>query len=125
MSSPNEQFSHAATILLVSNMNTSIEFYTKQLEFKCTFSWMDPITYAVLKRGGVSIHLSLSETTIKKLQLRPAISIFVHDVDAVYNTFRAKNVGIYTPIGDRAYKMRDFDVLDPDGYMLTFGKGIN
>ncbi|WP_114492486.1 VOC family protein [Candidatus Ulvibacter alkanivorans] len=125
MSSPNEQFSHATTILLVSNMNTSLEFYTKQLEFKCTFSWMDPITYAVLKRDGVSIHLSLSETTIKKLQVHPAISIFVHDVDAVYNAFRTKNVEIYTPIGDRAYKMRDFDVLDPDGYMLTFGKGIN
>ena len=41
------------------------------------------------------------------------------DLDAYLSELRRKGVGIHRPIGDRPYGLRDFGVLDPDGYYLV------
>ena len=53
--------SHHATILAVNDLQRSLDFYTQQLGFTCTYTWEKPISYAVLKRDGVSIHLALQD----------------------------------------------------------------
>ncbi|MGC8535206.1 MAG: VOC family protein [Rhizomicrobium sp.] len=46
-----------------------------------------------------------------------------HDIDAL--AVRAKNVGaiFFNDIGDRPWNARDFTLLDPDGFALTFTFG--
>lgn len=118
--SRNENVSHAATVLQVSNMKTSLDFYIKALGFTLTFSWEDPMTYAVLKRGDVSIHLALNDHSIV-----PAASciiyIFVYDIDKMYQECLANDVAILDAPELREYKMKDFDVKDPDGHIIAFG----
>ena len=99
-------------------------FYRDALGFDITFEWGNPVDYAVLKAGNVSIHLS------KKTDDRPAstehvaIMIFVERIDELYETLKRKSVTIKSKIGDREYHMRDFDIADPDGYILSFGQEI-
>jgi hypothetical protein len=31
---------------------------------------------------------------------------------------------VIVPAGNRDYGMRDFEILDPDGHLLTFGQSI-
>ena len=70
-----------------------------------------------------ALHLAAS-----KLAKRPAgqgaLSIFVDDVDALYAELVGRGARIIVPAADRAYGMRDFSVLDPDGNVLVFGMSI-
>lgn len=117
-------FSHAATIIPVADVPASAEYYRDKLGFEITFLWNDPPDYAVLKAGeGVSIHLSTQKKAEELKDNRPIeVYIFVHDVDALYKAYQDRGVKIHTPIGDREYGMRDFDVEDPSGNLLSFGK---
>lgn len=53
-----EIFSHFASILPVKNVSKSIVFYQDKLGIELTFSWNNPVDYAVVKRGGVGIQLA-------------------------------------------------------------------
>lgn len=117
-----ELFSHAATVFHVTDMQQSLDFYQNALGFEATFTWEDPVSYAVLKRGDISIHLSKAENS--STPKGNSLYVFVHDVDAVYDEFIARGASIENPPKTYEYGMRDFDVIDPDGYQLTFGKGV-
>ena len=119
--------SHGATIFHVDDVEKSSRFYRDELGFEITFEWGDPIRYVVTNRDeAVFIHFSQKENFS---EVQPGnfntIYIFVHDVDAIYQELLSKNVDITDPIGDRDYGMRDFDIRDPDGNMLSFGKHIS
>ena len=116
-------FSHAATVFPVSNMEESITFYTQKLGFKLDFQWGTPVSYVVLNRGGVSIHLTQKEDAFQASTNHCALYIFVHDIDTLYKEYQEHNVNIKSELGDRDYKMRDFDIITPEGYIITFGNG--
>ncbi len=120
-----ELFSHAATVLAVKDVETSLAFYRDQLGFEATFTWEEPASYAVLKRGeGVSIHLTSSPNPPSQGD-HTAMYIFVYDVEALYQEYVGRGVDMDTPLGERDYGMKDFDLLDPDGYRICFGQGVN
>ena len=116
------KFSHAATVLPASNLERSLAFYTDKLGFKNTFTWGEPVTYAVLKNEDISIHLSLGPA-VNAAADHCTLYIFVYDVAAVHQHCVQAGIPILTPPGERAYAMNDFDITDPDGYIITFGKG--
>ncbi|MEL6988732.1 MAG: VOC family protein, partial [Bacteroidota bacterium] len=99
-------FSHAATVLPVANMDKALSFYKDRLGFEVTFTWEDPICYAVLKRGGVSLHLSLTDDKEIKESKRCMMYIFVHDIDAIYKTCLKKGVHIKNIPETRGYVNR-------------------
>lgn len=118
-----DNFSHSATILPVKDIQDSIEFYTEKLQFKMTFSWGSPLNYAVLKKGGVSIHLVAKEDNLIPSKRHCALYIFVHDVDKIFQRCKKEKVTVLNVPELREYKMNDFDIKDPDGYIITFGTG--
>lgn len=119
-------YSHAATILSVQDIPRALDFYTSKLGFECSFLWEDPPSYAVLNyQDKIHIHLSLALPKGDTFPNRPALSFFVFDVNAVYAQLQSKGVEIHHPIGTREYGMRDFDILDPDGHLITFGTHID
>ena len=117
-------FSHASPVWPVKDIYQSLDYYKNQLGFKVKFTWEDPITYAVIKRDGISIHLTTDDDATKNDIPKTALFIFVHDVDKVYDEFLKKDIKIIAPIGNRDYGMRDFDIEDIDGYRLIFGKNV-
>ncbi|PHN08021.1 bleomycin resistance protein [Flavilitoribacter nigricans] len=120
-------FSHAASVMPVADMERSLHFYRDQLGFELSFTWQEPVSYAIVRGGeNVQIHLSLRDqpaTGDDRKNSRVMIYVFVHDIDGLYQTYQERKVKIKTPIGDRDYKMRDFDVEDPDGHLICFGAG--
>lgn len=116
-------FSHSAVIFPVSDLQKSIDFYTDKLGFEKTFEWGEPVYYAVVKRGGVGIHLTKRSDGIRPSKYHRALYVFVNDIDKVYEELRSQDIRIVNDIEDRDYKMKDFDIEDPDGFIITFGKG--
>lgn len=120
----NPYLSHSATILPVSDVLASIDFYEKKLGFDVTFKWQEPPTYAVVKSGDIGIHLSLRSEKYQVNQEHVHIIIFAHDVDAAYKQCLESGVKIHAEIGDRDYGMRDFDITDPDGFIISFSQEL-
>jgi len=110
-----DNFSHAATILAVKDIQKSIDFYTTKLGSQMTFSWGNPVSYSVLKRGGVSIHLSTKLDDHIPSKEHCILYIFVHDVAEIYPQCLQTNVTLLN-----SPEAHD---LDPDGYIISFGKG--
>ncbi|MEM6359156.1 MAG: VOC family protein [Bacteroidota bacterium] len=120
-----EFISHSATIFPVENPLASAQYYEDKLGFQITFQWENPPTYIVTKLGdNVSIHFVNQEDDRKPSKTHVAMTIFTHDIDKVYEQLKKKGVEIINPIDNRDYHMRDFDIRDPDGYILSFGQGI-
>ena len=119
-----ELFSHASTVWPVQDMEASLAYYTDILGFEVTFTWEQPITYAVLKRGNITINLVIRDDMPADYKPLAALYVFVHDVDALWTDFTAKGAKVLNPIGDREYGMRDFDLQDPNGYRIVIGKGL-
>ncbi|QCK16589.1 glyoxalase superfamily protein [Mangrovivirga cuniculi] len=118
------RFSHCSTIIPVTNMESSLFFYTDKLNFNIEFTWENPVSYAILSAGdNINIHLSLREGQTKEIP-SPVLYIFISNIDNFYNELKEKKLHFHNPLGNRDYKMRDFDVVDPDQNIITFGEGI-
>jgi len=118
-----DNFSHAATVLPVKNVEQSVAFYSKKLGFTVTFTWEEPMSYAVLKKGSVSIHLVKKDDHHTPSKKHCALYIFVHNVDDIYQICVNEKIPMLNMPETRDYKMKDFDIVDPDGYIITFGNG--
>ncbi|SHJ20888.1 glyoxalase superfamily protein [Aquimarina spongiae] len=114
-------FSHASCVLPVSNIDRSIEFYTNKLGFEVTFSWNTPIDYAIVKRENIEIHLTLKEGYEKDEFIHTNIYVFVNDIQLLHEEYTSKHVTFYRDLNDQEYGMTDFDIMDLDGHILTFG----
>lgn len=114
-------FSHASCVLPVSDIDKSIQFYTNKLGFEVTFSWNTSIDYAILKRENVEIHLTLKKGYKKGGFVHTNIYVFVNDIQLLYKEYISKQVAFHRDLNDQEYGMADFDIMDLDGHILTFG----
>lgn len=51
--------------------------------------------------------------------------IMVPDVDRYWDLAKELGAVVLAPIEDRSYGLRDFTILDPDGFGLRFGTWLN
>lgn len=116
------KLSHFAVVFPCHDPETIAKWYRDNLGFRITFRWEEPASYVVTNRDEVvSIHFSKTETA----DLQPnLVYIFCHDVDAVYDEIRENSIERISTPANTEYRMREFDVFDPWGNRITFGKAI-
>ncbi len=118
--------SHSSPIFPVENPLETAEYYQEVLGFNIAFTWEDPPSYVVVNRDeAVSIHFSKREDEFKPSKNHVALAIFVHNIDALYQEYQARGANITNALGDRPWGMRDFDVTDPNGFILSFAQEID
>ena len=116
-----DQFQRTMPVLEITDMDRSIKFYRDSLGFDGTM-WGEPVNFAIMQRGTVTLALDLSQQASTANNQYWASYIYVKDVDLLYEEYQALGVTIQRPIEDTHYGCRDFDVMDPDGYLLAFGQ---
>ena len=107
---------------LVTDIEHSIEFYTKKLGFELEFRYED--FYAGIIENNYSIHLksgkpSNEERKSKRENIDLDIVFSVEGVEDLYEELANKSVEIIQPLCDRPYG-KEFYIADPDGYILAF-----
>ena len=107
---------------LVTDIEHSIEFYTKQLGFEVEFRYED--FYAGIIKDNYSIHLksgkpSIEERKSKRENTDLDIVFSVEGVKDLYEELMNKSVEIIQPLCARPYG-KEFYIADPDGYILAF-----
>jgi catechol 2,3-dioxygenase-like lactoylglutathione lyase family enzyme len=122
---------HLSPILFTKDLAQTILFYETILGFKAQSDFPN---FVSLARDEVNIMFVLptrepedskdpgnKEEFFSKPQLTGNIFIFTDQVDQIWDSVKDKATIKY-PIADRTYLMRDFSILDNNGYELVFGE---
>jgi|SRR6185369_10753032 len=107
---------------LVTDLDRSIEFYTKKLGFDIDFRYED--FYSGVIKDGHSIHLKSGQPSLEERQNRRDnedldIIFSVQDIEDLYEEYSARSVEFAQPLRDMAYG-KEFYIADPDGYIIGF-----
>ena len=109
---------------LVENLERSIEFYTKQLDFQISFRYED--FYCGIQKNGFSIHLKSGKSFIKERENKKRndhldITFSVDEIENLYQYILKKSVNIIQPLRKMDYGT-EFYISDPDNYIISFLK---
>ncbi len=127
---PTPQIQGMSPFFIVSDLMASAEYYRDCLGFDFDDLWGDPPSLVVLYRDRAQIMLAAgnAETPPNPNHTEEGYCwqayVHVEDADALHAEMEAAGADILRPPEDRFYQCRDFDVADPDGYVLCFGHEI-
>ncbi|MGC2475545.1 MAG: VOC family protein [Candidatus Sulfotelmatobacter sp.] len=118
-----------APYFVVDDVVATASFYRDKLGFFYERFWGDPPRFAMVRRQGATIMLRQVDTSG---HMRPNRTpnpndcvldayFWIDDADKLCEQFQANGVKIVSPICDREYDMREFDIEDCNGFRLCFG----
>ncbi|MBA3914791.1 MAG: VOC family protein [Acidobacteriales bacterium] len=114
---------------IVSNVDATIAFYRDRLGFETRFQQPERKPFfAILGRDGVQL-LVKSEGGVLPLpnpgrhpSMRWDAYVSAPDPDALAAEFAGRGATFSTPLKDTHDGLRGFEIRDPDGYVLFFGR---
>lgn len=107
---------------VVSDLNKSLQFYTKELAFDINFRHED--FYAGIGCNGHSIHLKIGRPAKGERERRRKdedldIYFGVTDIESYYENILTRDIEVIQPLREMPYG-KEFYIIDPDGYILGF-----
>jgi catechol 2,3-dioxygenase-like lactoylglutathione lyase family enzyme len=120
--------SSIAPFFIVRDISRALSFYCERLGFEVSHASPSPDPFfAIARRDGVQVFFKAIDPTIAPLpnsQRHPWArwDAYVHtaDPDALAAEFASR--GISPPLADTGDGLRGFEIKDPDGYVLFFGR---
>jgi catechol 2,3-dioxygenase-like lactoylglutathione lyase family enzyme len=119
---------------IVKNVTRALAFYRDKLGFEVTFEGPEPddIFFGMVKRGQAEIMLKdigvdpIPNYTrdIKQGHAPWDAYVYVPDPDALAAEFQSRGVELWKPLTVNSDNLRGFEVQDPDGYVLYFGRPV-
>jgi hypothetical protein len=110
----------ATATLRAGDVTALAEWYRDKLGFAITMSWGEPAEYARVQRDAVELGIGrLGESFGPS-----SVYAIVSGVDALYAEFVSRGVAMGRAISDAPYRMRDFDLFDPEGNRVCFGEAL-
>ena len=126
------EISGISPFFIVQHVPTSLAFYRDRLGFEIVFQGPDPddIFFGIVRRGGAQILLKdvgvapLPNCTrdVKKGIARWDAFVATPDPDALAAELTARKAEFFEPLRDTDDGLRGFELKDPDGYVLFFGR---
>lgn len=117
----------AVTIVPVSDIEATLDFYSETLEFERRFL-ADDRSFAIAVHGDAAIHFVACDDpeALRATANNISIYLWVQQIDALYDRFKDKleklTEGRVRAPFNQPYGMREFHVKDPDGCLLLFGE---
>jgi len=114
---------------IVSNVDRTIAFYRERLGFETTFQEPDRNPFfAIIRRDGAQILLK-SDGDVAPLpnakrhpSMRWDAFVYAPDPDALAAEFVDQGAAFSAPLAETHDGLRGFELTDPDGYVLFFGR---
>ena len=112
----------------VSNIDTSIKFYTNYFNFELIETYGNPITWSKLKKDNCTIMLESYNEVIKEIENYPKkvpssnLIKFKYQnhkqVLNIYNNLLKDNINLFMKLKETDYASVEFGVYDPDNNMI-------
>lgn len=114
---------------IVTDVNRTLAFYCDKLGFESRFREPDDDPFfAIVGRDAAQLFVK-AEKNILPLPnhtrhefMRLDAFVYVEDPDALADEFSGRGVGFSEPLKDTNDGLRGFEIRDPDGYVLFFGR---
>jgi len=114
---------------VVQSVPVTIAFYREKLGFETTYQEPnhDPF-FAIVRRDGAAIFLKHDgkASPAPNPTLHPSVKwdayVYVPDPDALAAEFSSNGIEFHKPLTITSENLRGFEVRDPDGYVLFFGR---
>lgn len=113
-------------LFIVGSLARTVEFYTERLGFELEYSTQ---IFAILRRDRVGLmfkELASDTPPLPNPRRHPWARwdayIYTPEPDALSDEFAARKIKFVTPITDTDEGLRAFEIEDPDGYVLCFGR---
>jgi catechol 2,3-dioxygenase-like lactoylglutathione lyase family enzyme len=113
---------------IVSNAGQSIAFYRGKLGFETWYQEPDQdLFFAIVGRDGAQLFLKAGYAPpLPNPQRDPAMRwdayVLPSDPDALAAELADRGVAFSVPLKDTHDGLRGFELIDPDGYVLFFGR---
>lgn len=126
---PRASVEHISPFFIVSNVDRTIAFYRDKLGFETRFREPehDPF-FAIIGREGAQLFVK-SDRSISPLpnpsrhpDMRWDAFVYAPDPDALAAEFVQTGAAISRPLQDTHDGLRGFEISDPDGYVIFFGR---
>ena len=123
---------HVIPFFIVRDVLPSVAFYRDRLGFELVFLGpADDPYFAIVKRDGVRFMLKAITPEVQAMP-NPGRHAWARwdayghtpDPDALAEEFAARDVALHAPLGVKSDNLRGFEVKDPDGYVLYFGRPV-
>ena len=117
--------------LIVSDVDQTIAFYRDKLGFETRFRTPDRNPFfAIIGRDGAQLFVK-SDKDVAPLPnhqrhhfMRWDAFVYAPDPDALAAEFAEHGAAFSAPLEDTHDGLRGFEICDPDGYVLFFGRPI-
>lgn len=116
---------------VVDDVAKTIAFYSEKLGFSVGFRVPgDDLFFAIIYRDGAQIFIKSEKGIVpvpnhtRHAHLRLDAFVYTPDPDALHADFRSRGASFSQPLKDDDDGLRGFEVTDPDGYVLFFGRPI-
>ena len=111
-------------MLYTKDIRETVEFYTSVLGFRCE-ALSEDYGWASVRLDGVRIMFAPTNDHLPfdKPTFTGSIYLYTDNVDEVWEQVKMKADVCY-PIEDFDYGMREFAIMDNNGYMLQFGQAL-
>ncbi len=113
---------------IVSHVEAIIAFYTDKLGFETWYKEPEEEPFfALIGRDGASLMLKAGEAPpLPNPKRDPAMRwdayCYTPDPDALAAEFTERGAPFTNPLKDTSDGLRGFEITDPDGYVLFFGR---
>ena len=113
---------HLNPVLNVSNLRESFAWFEK-LGWRKIWDWGDPPDFGAVRSGGYEIFLC-ENCQGGRGESAAWMSIFVDDVEAVYQRCLEQGLDVTRPPTDMPWNLREMHVRHPDGHTFRIGQGL-
>jgi catechol 2,3-dioxygenase-like lactoylglutathione lyase family enzyme len=121
-------FSSISPFFIVRDVSVSIAFYTDVLGFETAFRQPAHAPFfAILQRGGAMLFVKSGRAAplpnpVRDPDMRWDAYCHAPDPDALADDFAGRGAVFAVPLKDTHDGLRGFEIADPDGYVLFFGR---
>jgi catechol 2,3-dioxygenase-like lactoylglutathione lyase family enzyme len=122
----------ASPLLIVRNVPETLAFYRDELGFEITFQGPEPsdIFFGIVQRGHAMLMfkdigvdaIPAHTRDIGQGNVRWDVYIYAPDPDMLAEEFASRDVTFAAPLEDTHDGLRGFEIRDPEGYVLFFGR---
>jgi len=124
----------ASPLFIVRDVPATLAFYRDRFGFDVTFEGPKPddIFFGIVQRGRAMLMfkdigvdaIPAHTRDIGKGNARWDVYIYVPDPDSLAEEFLGRKTEFFAPLKDTHDGLRGFEVQDPDGYIIFFGRPL-
>jgi catechol 2,3-dioxygenase-like lactoylglutathione lyase family enzyme len=129
MDKPRAGIGMISPFLIVSDVDRTVAFYRDKLGFETRLREpADAPFFAITGRDGAQIlvkaHAGVAPmpNSSRHPWIRFDAFVYVSDPDGLAAEFRERGAAFHRPLEDTHDGLRGFEICDPDGYVLFFGR---